>query len=150
MPFKQPVTTDGVVIIRSSKLDLQKATLKEKEIDNTQITLRDKDDNIVFLISIRRAEGTIHFNTLINNSWGKAERVSLDNRFKTNNPTILLHDQGDGYEIFIDWVHVFWFEKQSKAPAESITYGVNKGQNPVWGNELDVQVYSSFKELFSK
>ena len=129
---------------------MRKATLKEREIDNTQLTLRDKNNNIVFLISIRRAEGTIHFNTLINNSWGKGEIVSLENRFKTNNPTILVHDQGEGYEVFVDWVHVLWFKKNLNAPAESISYGVNKGQNPVWGKEVEVHVYSSFKEMFTK
>lgn len=148
LPFKQPITTDGVVMVESSKLNLEKENTKD--IDNTQIYFSDEDDNAVFLMSIRRAEGQIVFNTELDGTFGKEERIPLGNRFKGTNPLVLVHDQGDGYEVSIDWVHAHWFQKRTKDPAMTISYSVNKGQNPVLSNDLTVQVYSSFKELFHR
>ncbi|KAI9934409.1 hypothetical protein MW887_000023 [Aspergillus wentii] len=147
LAFKNEVVADSVVLIDSSKVDLNK--IKTDTVDNTQFYFSDADQNIVFLMSVRRAEGEIIFNTLLNNQWGKEERVSLNNRFRSAKPTILVHDQGDGYEIFIDWIHVTWFQKRAKdKKAKTITYSVNKGQNPVWSKDLTVKVYSSMRELF--
>jgi hypothetical protein len=126
---------------------------KTKGIDNTQFYFTDGkkgEGNILFLLSIRRAENAIVFNSRIDGNWGKEARVSLEGRFRTDKPSILVHDQGDGYEVFIDWKHVFWFEKRAKDKvAESIAYTVNNGQKSVWSAGLNVKVYSSMASLFN-
>ncbi|KAJ5219622.1 hypothetical protein N7468_008826 [Penicillium chermesinum] len=150
LQFKKPLTPDSVVIIDSTSLNL--TPFKGNGIDNSQFYFTSGADgkgDIVFLLSVRRAENAIVFNTLIGNSWGKEERVTLDKRFRTDKPSILVHDQGDGYEIFIDYRHVYWFEKRSKdAPAKAIAYTVNKGQSPVWSTGLTVKVFGSMREVF--
>lgn len=151
LPFKETLKADGVVIIESSSLNLTPA--KTTGIDNTQVYLnegKNGDGDILFLLSIRRAEKQIVFNTKISNSWGKEVRVPLDNRFKGKNPSILIHDQGDGYEVFIDWRHVVFFEKRVEGKiAQSVSYTVNEGQASVWSSDLKVKVYGSMKEVFN-
>lgn len=151
LQFKKPLTPDCVVIIDSSSINLTPA--KGEGIDNTQFYFTANADgkgDVLFLLSIRRAENAIVFNTLIGGSWGKEERVSLDKRFRTDKPSILVHDQGDGYEIFIDYRHVYWFEKRNKdnQSAKAIAYTVNKGQSPVWSKGLNVKVFGSMKQVF--
>jgi hypothetical protein len=150
LPFKETLNADGVVIIDSSGLNL--TPWKGSGIDNTQLSLHEGkkgDGNTLFLISMRRAEKEIVFNTKIDDKFGKEVRVSLDNRFKGKTPSILIHDQGDGYEVFIDWRHVLFFEKRADGKtAQSISYSVNQGQTPVWSSDLKVKVYASMKEVF--
>lgn len=139
-----------MVIIESTKLDLTKATTGG--IDNTQFSFTDSESggNILFHFSVRRAEDQIVFNTRLNGSWGQEVRIPLKGRFKSQQPTILVHDQGTGYEVFIDWVHALWFPKRhGDQKARAITYGVNPGQNPVWSKYLTVKVYSSMREVFN-
>ncbi|KAJ5925145.1 hypothetical protein N7454_007784 [Penicillium verhagenii] len=150
LPFKEPLGVDGVVIIESTSLDL--TPVKTSTIDNTQVVFTDSKDgsgNILFLLSFRRAEKDIVLNTRLNNAWGKEVRVSLENRFKGTTPSILIHDQGDGYEVFIDWRHLTWFEKRAKDKvATSVSYTVNDTQTPVLSSNLKVRVYKSMKEVF--
>lgn len=149
LQFKKSLTPDSVVIIDSSSLNLRPA--KGDGIDNTQFYFTSGADgkgDIVFLLSIRRAEKAIVFNTLIDGSWGKEERVTLDNRFRTEQPSVLVHDQGDGYEVFIDYRHVYWFQKRGDKPAKAISYTVNKSQSPVWSTGLNVKVFGSMKQVF--
>ncbi|KAJ5117591.1 Concanavalin A-like lectin/glucanases superfamily [Penicillium atrosanguineum] len=115
LQFKKPLTPDSVIIIDSACLNLTPA--RANGIDNSQLYLTSGPDgkgDILFLLSIRRAENAIVFNTLVENSWGKEERVPLDSRFRTDTPSLLIHDQGSGYEVFIDYCHVYWFEKRAK------------------------------------
>ncbi|KAJ5890227.1 hypothetical protein N7504_011037 [Penicillium tannophilum] len=150
IPFKEVLKADGVVIIDSASLDLTPA--KTSGIDNTQIFLnegKNGDGDILFLLSIRRAENQIVFNTNIDNAFGKEVRISLENRFKGKTPSILIHDQGEGYEVFIDWKHALYFEKRAPGKiAQSVSYGVNSGQTPAWSSSLKVKVYASMKEVF--
>ncbi|KAJ5408780.1 hypothetical protein N7509_002663 [Penicillium cosmopolitanum] len=149
--FKESLKADAVVLIDSNSLNLTPA--KTKGIDNTQFYFTDgnnDDGNILFLLSIRRAENAIVFNSRIDNNWGKEVRVSLEGRFRTDKPSILVHDQGDGYEVFIDWKHVLWFEKRAKDKiAKTISYTVNDGQKSVLSAGLNVKVYSSMASLFN-
>ncbi|KAL3487186.1 hypothetical protein BJX62DRAFT_246212 [Aspergillus germanicus] len=151
LPFKGSLTPDNVVIIDAPSLNLT-PDRETHTIDNTQFWFSDAeggDGEILFLLSLRRAEGQIVFNTFLNNSWGEEVRVSLDNRFKNEKPTIFVHDQEDGYEVFIDWRHVLWFEKRAKdRVARSISYTVNEGQVAVLGKELKVKVFGSMRALF--
>lgn len=147
LPLKAPLESDGVIILDAPKLDLEKAVTST--IDNTQVQFKSGSDTLL-VISFRRAEGEIVFNARLQRSWGEEVRVSLDNRFKTQTPTILVHDQGDGYEVLIDWVHVIWFEKRAKEKKITLlTYGVNESQNPVLGDGLKVKVFPSLKQLFN-
>ncbi|KAJ5899989.1 Concanavalin A-like lectin/glucanases superfamily [Penicillium taxi] len=150
LPFPSDLKTDSVVIIDSSSLDI--TPVKTSGIDNTQVWFSDTksgDGNIVFLLSIRRAEKQIVFNTCLENKWGEEVRVALENRFKGTTPSILVHDQGDGYEVFIDWRHVAWFEKRAKDKvARSVSYTVNDGQAPVLATQLKVKVYDSMGAMF--
>lgn len=149
--FKESLKADAVVLIDSNSLNLTPA--KTKGIDNTQFYFSDDKDgqgNILFLLSIRRAENAIVFNTRIDGNFGKEVRVSLEGRFRSDKPSILVHDQGDGYEVFIDWKHVLWFEKRAKDKiATSISYTVNNGQKPVWSAGLNVKVYPSMAAVFN-
>jgi hypothetical protein len=150
LDFKNTLKDDSVIILDSSNLDLTPS--KTSGIDNTQFWLSDAKGgagNILFLLSIRRAEKQIVFNTCIDNSWGKEVRVSLDGKFKGSTPSFLIHDQGDGYEIFIDWRHVVFFEKRAKdRTTSSVSYTVNEGSGSVWSNVLKVRVFKSMKEVF--
>jgi hypothetical protein len=151
LPFKGSLAPDNVVIIDAPSLNLT-PDRETHTIDNTQFWFSDAeggDGEILFLLSLRRAEGQIVFNTFLNNSWGEEVRVSLDNRFKNEKPTIFVHDQEDGYEVFIDWRHVLWFEKRAKdRVARSISYTINEGQVAVLGKELKVKVFGSMRALF--
>ncbi|KAL2824308.1 hypothetical protein BDW59DRAFT_162646 [Aspergillus cavernicola] len=151
LPFKGTLEADSVVVIDSVSVDLTPAE-DSHTIDNTQFWFSDGqsgDGDILFLLSVRRAEKQIVFNTHIDNTWGQEVRVSLENRFKGPAPSILIHDQEDGYEVFIDWRHVLWFEKRAKEKiARSISYTVNESQASVWSRELKVKVYPSMKALF--
>jgi hypothetical protein len=151
LPFKKTLTPDSVVVIDSLSLNLTPAS-NPSSIDNTQFwfsTGRDGDGDIVFLLSVRRAEGAIVFNTRFDNHWGEEVRVSLEGRFKGGSSSILVHDQEDGYEVFIDWRHVIWFEKKDTAKvARSVSYTVNDGQESVWSRNLKVRVYDSMRALF--
>ncbi|KAL4915885.1 common central domain of tyrosinase-domain-containing protein [Aspergillus aurantiobrunneus] len=151
LPFKNALHADSVVIIDSASLDLMPAR-NTRTIDNTQVWFSDADNgsgDIVFLLSFRRAEGEIVFNTNIGNAWGEEVRVSLARRFRGEAPSILVHDQGDGYEVFIDWRHVLWFEKRDREKvARSVSYTVNDGQASVLARELRVKVFESMKAVF--
>ncbi|CAG8909691.1 unnamed protein product [Penicillium egyptiacum] len=150
LPFKKVLKPDGVVIIDSTSLNLTPA--KTSGIDNTQINLnegKNGDGDILFLLSVRRSENQIVFNTKINNSFGKEVRIPLEKRFKGTTPSILIHDQDDGYEVFIDWKHALYFPKRAAGKvAQSVSYTVNSGQTPVWSSNLKVKVYDSMKEVF--
>jgi tyrosinase len=150
LPFKQVLKTDSVVIIDSTSLNL--TPVKSSNIDNTQIYLSEGkkgDGDILFLLSIRRAENQIVFNSKIDNSFGKEIRIALENRFRGTAPSILIHDQDDGYEVFIDWKHALFFPKRAPAKvAQSVSYTVNSGQIPVWSSSLKVKVYASMREVF--
>jgi hypothetical protein len=150
LSFKQALKADSVVIIDSSSLNLTPA--KTSGIDNTQIYLnegKNGDGDILLLLSIRRAENQIVFNSKIDNTWGKEIRISLERRFKGTTPSILIHDQDDGYEVFIDWKHALFFQKRAPGKvAQSVSYTVNDGQTPVWSSNLKVKVYASMKQVF--
>ena len=150
LPFKKALKADGVVIIDSTSLNLTPA--KTSGIDNTQIYLwegKNGDGDVLFLLSIRRAENQIVFNTMIDKSFGKEIRISLEKRFKGTTASILIHDQDDGYEVFIDWKHALYFPKRAPGKvAQSVGYAVNSGQTPVLSSSLKVKVYDSMKEVF--
>jgi hypothetical protein len=117
----------------------------------TQITLLDAANNTIFHMSIRRGPGVIIFNAKIDGSWGKERRIALDHRFRAEDgATFMIHEQGEGYEVWIDWVHPVWFPKQGiDQTAVAIYYGLGDDRGiTVLSDELEVRTYPSMKALF--
>lgn len=117
----------------------------------TQISLTDAANNTVFHMSIRRGPGVIIFNAKIDGSWGKEEQIALNHRFRAEEgASIMIHDQGEGYEVWIDWVHAVWFPKPVKDQTPvAIWYGLGDEEGTsVLSDELDVRTYPSMKALF--
>ena len=138
-------------MIKSPVVDLALPTVGGG--DMTHLSITNMDGHVVFHLSIRRTEGKIILNTKpANGQWGPEVRLTLEGRFKEKDEaTILIHDQGEGYEIFIDWTHVYWFEKRIKETApKAIHYGLYDGQEAtsVLAPKLRVFTYPSMKDLF--
>jgi hypothetical protein len=151
LPFKQQLGTDSVIIVKSPTVDLTLPSTRGS--DMTQLSITNEAGDTVFHISIRRTQGVIIFNAKpASGQWGPEVKVPLERRFKENDEaTILIHDQGEGYEIFTDWTHVQWFEKRIKATVpKAIHYGLSDGQEAtsVLAPKLRVFIYPSMKDLF--
>jgi hypothetical protein len=113
----------------------------------TQIALLDAANNMVFHMSMRRVPGVI----VINGSSGKEHWIQMDQSFRAEDgATIMIHDQGIGYEVWIDWVHVAWILKQDEdQPAAAIAYGLgDEYGTSALSDELEVRTYPSMKALF--
>jgi tyrosinase len=84
-------------------------------IDMTQISIIDAETDTIFHLSIRWAQGQIDFKAKFGGWWGEEERINIDHRFDSEDgATILIHDQGDGFEVSIDWVHAVWFAQRAQ------------------------------------
>lgn len=118
----------------------------------TQISIQDAAGDIIFHISIRRAQMQIIFNAKIKGSWGEEESIKLDDRLQAGEEgaTILIHDQGYGYEVWINWLHALWFSKRLKdAVPKDISYGLaDDNGTSVFSDEIEVRIYPSMKALF--
>jgi hypothetical protein len=113
----------------------------------TQIALLDAANNMVFHMSMRRASGLIVFN----GSSGREDLIQMDQSFRAEDgATIMIHDQGIGYEVWIDWVHITWILKQDEdQPAAAIAYGLgDENGTSALSDELEVRTYPSMKALF--
>ncbi|PGH12901.1 hypothetical protein AJ79_04001 [Helicocarpus griseus UAMH5409] len=143
--LKQDFVFDSVIILDSTKVDLN--PIITDTIDNTQVTFKNGND-ILFLVSFRRAEGQIVFNTNLGGKWGAEQRVDLAGRLKKSTTSIMVHDQGEGFEVFLDFVHLAWFQKRDQRPIKTVSYGVNKNQKAVLSDVLKVSVYPSMKKMF--
>jgi hypothetical protein len=120
-------------------------------IDMTQISIIDAKNDIIFHISIRRGQGQIIFNSKLGGSWGEEERVDMARRFDNEDgATILIHDQGEGFGVSIDWVHAIWFAKRAQGTTpKSIQYDLwNKVGTSALSEDLEVRTYPSMKALF--
>ncbi|KAJ5173461.1 uncharacterized protein N7500_001392 [Penicillium coprophilum] len=146
--FQQTLKTDSVILLESSSVDPIKP---DDGVDMTQISIMDAEKDIILHISIRRAQGEIIFNAKIGGSWGPEKRIDIDRRFSSKDgATILIHDQGEGFEVSIDWVHAIWFEKraQGRTP-QSIQYDIHsKDGTSALSEDLEVRTYPSMKALF--
>ncbi|EEH20603.2 hypothetical protein PABG_02834 [Paracoccidioides brasiliensis Pb03] len=144
--LKEDFTADSVLIFDSSKVDLN--PIVTDTIDNTQLTFTNGSDTL-FLISFRRAEGQIVFNTNLKGKWGAEQRIDLAGRLTNTALSIMVNDQGEGFEVSLDFVHAAWFPKRDPRPIKTVHYGVNKNQNPVLSDVLKVSVYPSLKKILS-
>ena len=146
--FPRILKADSVILLESSSVDL---STPDSKIDMTQISIKDANDDTIFHISIRRGQGEIIFNSKLDGSWGEEERIPIGSRFENEEgATILIHDQGNGYEVSIDWVHALWFAKRADGrTAQSIWYGLGDKQGTsTLSEDLEVRTYPSMKALF--
>lgn len=117
----------------------------------TQISITDANNDIILHISIRRVQGQIIFNSKIGGSWGEEERIEIDRRFENEEgATILIHDQGEGFEVSLDWIHAIWFDKRVKGSTpQTIWYDLgDKEGTSIFSEDLEVRTYPSMKALF--
>ncbi|OQD96201.1 hypothetical protein PENVUL_c096G02586 [Penicillium vulpinum] len=146
--FQQTLKADSVILIESSSVDPVKPN---DGIDMTQISITDAENDTIFHISIRRAQGQIIFNSRLGGSWGEEERIDIGRRLDNEDgATILIHDQGEGFEVSINWVHAIWFAKrvQGRTP-ESIWYDIrNKEGTSALSEDLEIRTYPSMKAMF--
>ncbi|CAG7929405.1 unnamed protein product [Penicillium olsonii] len=146
--FPRILKADSVILLESSSVGL---STPDSKIDMTQISIKDANDDTIFHISIRRGQGEIIFNSKLDGSWGEEERIPIGSRFENEEgATILIHDQGNGYEVSIDWVHALWFAKRADGrTAQSIWYGLGDKQGTsTLSEDLEVRTYPSMKALF--
>ncbi|KAJ5780085.1 hypothetical protein N7457_005245 [Penicillium paradoxum] len=146
--FQQTLKADSVILLESSSMDPVKPS---EGIDMTQISITDSEKDTIFHISIRRGQGQIVFNSKIGGSWGEEQRIDIDRRFDSEDgATILIHDQGDGFEVSIDWVHAIWFAKRVKdRTPQTIWYDLgDKNGTSILSEDLEVRTYPSMKALF--
>ncbi|CAI7673953.1 unnamed protein product [Penicillium viridicatum] len=146
--FQQTLKADSVILLESSSVDPVKP---DDGLDMTQISIMDAENDTIFHISIRRTQGQIIFNAKIGGSWGEEERINISRRFDSEDgATILIHDQGEGFEVSIDWVHAIWFAKRAQGKAaQSIRYELaNEEGTSVLSDYLEVRTYPSMKALF--
>lgn len=146
--FRQVLKADSVILLESSSVDFLNP---DTDIDMTQLSLLDETNDVIFHISIRRGEGEIIFNSKIGGSWGEEECITMEHRFGSEDgATIMIHDQGEGFEVWIDWVHAIWFAKRVKGRTPMlIQYGLGDEQGTsTLSEDLDVRTYPSMKALF--
>lgn len=148
LSFPRQLKPDSVILVESASVNLVAPTV---DIDMTQISITDDQDDTLLHLSIRRRQDEIIFNSKIDGSWGAEEIIDLGNRFRVDEgATILIHDQGEGYEVWIDWVHAIWFAKrvQDRTP-KAIWYGLgDENGTSVLDDEIEVRTYPSMKALF--
>lgn len=148
MRFRQTLKADSVILLEASSVDL---FASDTPVDMTWVSITDASNDVILHFSIRRGEGQIIFNAKLDGSWGEEERITLDHRFgNEEGATILIHDQGEGFEVWIDWVHAIWFAKRAKGKTpEAIRYGLGDKQGTsILSDELEVRTYPSMKALF--
>ncbi|KAI9458793.1 hypothetical protein HD554DRAFT_1691010 [Boletus coccyginus] len=145
------ITTDGIIAFWPVSYD--ETPDLNHGIDNTALNLRDKDGNLLLHISFRRAENAIVFNTnKVGVGWGQEERVPLDGKIATpaSNTAIMVFDFGNHYHILIDYRSVHSYNKRLAGNVRSVSYGVNPGQIPVFGNRMQVVTYSSLELIMDQ
>ncbi|KAJ5346417.1 hypothetical protein N7541_008899 [Penicillium brevicompactum] len=146
--FRQTLKTDSVILLEASSVDL---VASDTPVDMTWVSITDDLNDVILHFSIRRGESQIIFNSKLDGSWGEEERITLGHRFSNEEgATILIHDQGEGFEVWIDWVHAIWFAKRAKGRTpEAIRYGLGDKQGTsILSDELEVRTYPSMKALF--
>ncbi|KAJ5175788.1 uncharacterized protein N7482_001665 [Penicillium canariense] len=148
LKFHRQLKADSVILLESATVDLENPGVKN---DMTQISITDAANNIIFHISIRRGQSEIIFNAKLRGAWGVEERINLDHRFRAEEgASVMIHDQGEGFEVWIDWVHAIWFAKRAEGQtSKAIRYGLgNDNVTSVLAEELEVRTYPSMKALF--
>ncbi|CAG8897232.1 unnamed protein product [Penicillium egyptiacum] len=138
----------SIILMEPSSVDPVKP---DDGVDMTQISIMDAKNDTIFHISIRQGQGQIIFNSKFGGSWGEEEGIDIDRRFDSEDgATILIHGQGEGFEVSIDRVHAIWFSKRTQGTTpQSIQYDLwNKEGTSALVEDLEVRTYPSMKALF--
>lgn len=122
-------------------------------IDNTSLNLWDNQGDLLLHISFRRAEDAIVFNTdIVGSGWGREERVTLFGKIATPayKTAIIVFDFVDRYHILIDYRTVHSYKKRLFANVRSVSYRVNVGQRPIFGDRMQMVTYSSMELIMDQ
>ena len=111
------------------------------------INILDASNNYV-QFSIRPSEDSILFNHFIasKNQWGREERVPMKGIFKEPNPTIVIYDNGDRYQVMIDYITFAYFEKRIKEDGVAVAYGKDMEQF-LFSKTLVMIAYTSYADV---
>lgn len=139
---------DGIVIFQSSKLDLNPSPTGKKNPDITWLSLLNGGDSLL-CITIRRAQNTIGFNSCLNKQWGTMETITLHGLFKNNDPTIMVYDHGNTFQILIDYHTVKYYTKRSPKTVTALGYSVYSEHVSAFSNPIAVNTYSSMAKLLA-
>jgi hypothetical protein len=140
----------GVLIFQSAGFHMDSCVSRNAE--GVWINILDSSNNSILHMSIRRGEGTIAFNHLLasNNQWGGEERVPLEGLFKEPNPTIVICDNGDRYQVMVDYVFVAYFEKRIWEDGIAVVYDKDPDQVSPLSNTLAMTAYTSFADVITR
>lgn len=142
--FRKKFTSDGIIILRSSTIDLFNS-------ENTDINLHNASGQVVLHISLRRDENVIVFNTYRDNHWEVEERVGFEGNFTSEDghielsPSITICDHEDRFQVMINYRTIHYFKKRFLDNAAAVSY--NSSHKPLFSDILDVDVYPSLANL---
>jgi hypothetical protein len=139
----------GVLIFQSAGLHMD-SCLSRKGGVRVWINILDASNNYLLHFSIRPSEDSILFNHFIaNNHWGREQRVSMKGLFKEPNPTIVIYDSGDRYQLMVDYITFAYFEKRIKEDGVAVAYGKDMDQF-LFSNTLAMTAYTSFADVVTR
>ena len=137
----------GVLIFQSAGLNMNSCV--SHGCRGVWINILDASNNTILHMSIRRGEGSLIFNDF-NRGWGRQQDVPLKGLFKEPNPTIVFYDNGDRYQVMIDYLIVAYFEKRTKEDGVAVVYGKDPEQVSPFSNTLAMTAYTSFSDLITR
>ena len=137
-----PITTDGIVIFRSSKLNLIPSA------NNTSINLFGADGSIILCVAMRRVEDVIVLNSrTASGTWLVEQRIRFSGSFDGQNHTITVYDHGDRYQVLTNGTTRIYYDKQLKGDVTAIDYSVYAGETSIFSDNLAVETYNNFAAL---
>ena len=102
-------------------------------------------------MNIRPGQGFFVFSARMGNGfWGSVQTVPLKGLFKGPNPTIVLYDHGDRYQVMVDYVTVAYFEKRIKQDGIAVNYDQDPHQASPSSNTLAITAYASFSDVITR
>ncbi|KDR68111.1 hypothetical protein GALMADRAFT_105184 [Galerina marginata CBS 339.88] len=138
----EPVKTDGIVMFRSSILNLDPTTA------STWIDLLGSGGDIILHISFRLLENVIVFNSRpAHGEWLNESRVNLTGSFIGQNYTVTVFDHGDRYQVLTNGRTKSYYYKQLKGDVTAVSYNTNVGQTSIFSDTIAAQTYNSFAAL---
>ncbi|EDR07500.1 galectin [Laccaria bicolor S238N-H82] len=147
--LEAPLKAGGVLIFQSSGLNMDSCRSRKGGV-RVWINILDASNNYVHF-SIRPNENSILFNHFSNNQWGREERMPMKGLFfKEPNPTIVIYDNGDRYQVMVDYVTVAYFEKRIKEAGVAVSYDMDIDQVSPFSNTLAMTAYTSFADVITR
>ncbi|KIJ99635.1 hypothetical protein K443DRAFT_679812 [Laccaria amethystina LaAM-08-1] len=146
--LEAPFRPGGILIFQSASFNMDSCVSRNGE--GVWINILDASNNTILHMSIRRGEDTIFFCDCKNNHWGREQRVPLKGLFKEPNPTIVIYDHGDRYQVMVDYVTVTHYEKQIKKDCIAVVYDKDPDQVSPFSNTLAMTAYTSFADVITR